>query len=92
MEHDRSKGSAAHMSWADAKEVLTDWRLYLHYVVYFSKSCPFSSLSLFAPSIVKGLGYSSLQAQLMTVPPCESQQKLCTLFFANYAQMRLLLW
>ncbi|KAF2020465.1 permease of the major facilitator superfamily [Aaosphaeria arxii CBS 175.79] len=69
MEHNGSKGNAAHMTWADAKEVLTDWRLYIHYIVYFSKSCPFSSLSLFTPSITKGLGYSSLQAQLMTVPP-----------------------
>lgn len=71
MEHNGSKGSAAHMTWADAKEVLLDWRLYIHYIVYFSKSCPFSSLSLFTPSITKGLGYDSLTAQLMTVPPCK---------------------
>jgi hypothetical protein len=32
-------------------------------------SVSFSSLSLFTPSIVNGLGYSSLQAQLMTIPP-----------------------
>ncbi|KAI5239145.1 putative MFS transporter [Aureobasidium subglaciale] len=69
LEHNGSKGSAGNMKWTDAKEVLTDWRLYLHYIVYFTKSCPFSSLSLFTPSIVKGLGYDSLQAQLMTVIP-----------------------
>lgn len=28
-----SKGAAQAMSWKDAKEVLTDWRLYAHYVV-----------------------------------------------------------
>lgn len=72
MEYNGSKGSAGSMKWADAKEVLLDWRLYLHYIVYFSKSCPFSSLSLFAPSITKGLGYDSFEAQLMTVPPCKS--------------------
>ncbi|KAH8670715.1 MFS transporter [Ilyonectria robusta] len=69
MEYNGSKGSAGSMKWADAKAVLLDWRLYLHYIVYFSKSCPFSSLSLFAPSITKGLGYDSFEAQLMTVPP-----------------------
>ncbi|VUC27890.1 unnamed protein product [Clonostachys rosea] len=69
MEFNGSKGSAGNMKWEDAKAVLLDWRLYLHYIVYFSKSCPFSSLSLFAPSITKGLGYDSLEAQLMTVPP-----------------------
>lgn len=32
-------------------------------------SVSFSSLSLFTPSITNGLGYSSITAQLMTVPP-----------------------
>ncbi|KAF7718122.1 MFS-type transporter [Penicillium ucsense] len=64
-----SQGSANAMSWADAKGVLTDWRLYAHYAVYFGISTPFSSLSLFTPAITAGLGYSNLRAQLMTVPP-----------------------
>ncbi|KAK2742529.1 hypothetical protein FQN55_007815 [Onygenales sp. PD_40] len=64
-----SKGGSASMTWADAKETLTDWRLYAHYLVYFGISTPFSSLSLFTPSITAGLGYSDLRAQLMTVPP-----------------------
>ncbi|CAJ2507137.1 Uu.00g083230.m01.CDS01 [Anthostomella pinea] len=64
-----SKGYHKAMSWADAKETLTDWRLWGHYVVYFGISVPFSSLSLFTPSITAGLGYKDLQAQLMTVPP-----------------------
>ena len=37
--------------------------------LYFLISVPFSSLSLFIPSIVAGLGYTSLKAQLMTIPP-----------------------
>jgi hypothetical protein len=37
--------------------------------IYFGISTPFSSLSLFTPSITAGLGYKNLQAQLMTVPP-----------------------
>ncbi|KAL7628518.1 hypothetical protein AAE478_000033 [Parahypoxylon ruwenzoriense] len=64
-----SKGSAASMTWADVKATLTDWRLYGHYAIYFAVSLPFSSLSLFSPSIVSGLGYHDLEAQLMTVPP-----------------------
>lgn len=70
MEFNGSKGKAATMTWADAKATLTEWRLYAHYIIYFTKSCPFSSLSLFAPSITSGLGYDSFNAQLMTVPPC----------------------
>ncbi|CAG7917041.1 unnamed protein product [Penicillium olsonii] len=64
-----SKGSAHAMTWKDAKDTLTDWRLYAHYAIYFGISTPFSSLSLFTPAITSGLGYSNLRAQLMTVPP-----------------------
>lgn len=64
-----SKGDSHNITWADAKTTLTDWRLYGHYLIYFAVSLPFSSLSLFTPSITAGLGYKDLQAQLMTVPP-----------------------
>jgi MFS family permease len=64
-----SKRGHRSMTWADAKATLVDWRLYGHYVIYFGVSVPFSSLSLFTPSITAGLGYVDLQAQLMTVPP-----------------------
>ncbi|KAL4949432.1 major facilitator superfamily domain-containing protein [Aspergillus filifer] len=69
LEVEGSKGGAEAMSWEDAKGVLLDWRLYAYYLVYFGISAPFSSLSLFTPAITSGLGYSSLKAQLMTVPP-----------------------
>ncbi|KAJ8120103.1 hypothetical protein O1611_g10452 [Lasiodiplodia mahajangana] len=66
---DGSKGSASSLTWKEAKETLMDWRLYGHYAIYFAVSLPFSSLSLFTPSIVAGLGYKDLHAQLFTVPP-----------------------
>lgn len=59
----------AKITWKDAKETLLDWRLYLHYLVFISISVPFSSISLFTPTIVTGLGYEGLKAQLFTVPP-----------------------
>ncbi|KAK6429181.1 hypothetical protein LTR95_014674 [Oleoguttula sp. CCFEE 5521] len=64
-----SHGASKAMTWAEAKATLTDLRLYAHYAIYFGISTPFSSLSLFTPTITAGLGYSGLQAQLMTVPP-----------------------
>ncbi|RDH27136.1 MFS general substrate transporter [Aspergillus welwitschiae] len=69
LKEEGSHGAAKAMSWEEAKEILTDWRLYAHYIVYFGISTPFSSLSLFTPAIVSGLGYADLRAQLMTVPP-----------------------
>jgi hypothetical protein len=64
-----SHGHGGSITWADAKETLCDWRLWVHYVAYFGISAPFSSLSLFTPTITAGLGYSGLHANLMTVPP-----------------------
>lgn len=64
-----SKGTSDAMTWQEAKQTLVDWRLYIHYLIYFFMSVSFSSLSLFTPSITNGLGYSSITAQLMTVPP-----------------------
>ncbi|OQD89069.1 hypothetical protein PENANT_c003G09257 [Penicillium antarcticum] len=69
LKHEGSKGNAAAVTWAGIKSVLTDWRLCGHYAIYFGISTPFSSLSLFTPSITAGLAYQNLQAQLMTVPP-----------------------
>ena len=68
----RVEGSKSHdrsMTKQDAINTLKDWRLYGHYAIYFGVGVPFSSLSLFAPSITAGLGFTDLRAQLMTVPP-----------------------
>jgi len=67
--HEGSKSHHHSMTWEDAKSTLTDWRLYGHYLMYFGVGVPFSSLSLFTPSITAGLGFFDLKAQLMTVPP-----------------------
>jgi MFS family permease len=64
-----SLSSSKPMTWADVKATMSDWRLYAHYALYFGVSPPFSSLSLFTPSITAGLGFKSLKANLMTVPP-----------------------
>ncbi|TPX13849.1 uncharacterized protein E0L32_005793 [Thyridium curvatum] len=64
-----SHGGSKSLTWAEAKETLLEWRLWAHYCIYFGISAPFSSLSLFTPSITAGLGYENLEAQLMTVPP-----------------------
>ncbi|KAH7336757.1 MFS transporter [Rhizoctonia solani] len=69
----RLKGLASTQSsrftWAEAKATLKDWRLYGHYIGYICTAIPLSSLSLFLPTLVSGLGYSGLHAQLFTVPP-----------------------
>ncbi|KAF5391084.1 hypothetical protein D9757_003136 [Collybiopsis confluens] len=67
----RGLASSAHskITWEEAKRTLKEWRLYIHYIIYICISVPFSSLSLFSPSLISGLGYTGLRAQLFTVPP-----------------------
>lgn len=57
------------ITWVDAKATLLDLRLYAHYLAYVGLGCLIGSLSLFAPTIVLGLGFEGLRAQLFTVPP-----------------------
>ena len=63
-----SLGHAA-ITWKDARDTLLDWRLYLHHWVWIAYSVGFSSISLFTPTLVQGLGFAGLRAQLFTVPP-----------------------
>lgn len=57
------------MNWKDAKDTLKNVRLWVHYWTYLFLGIGVSSLSLFAPTIVQGLGYEGLEAQLFTIPP-----------------------
>ncbi|KAG9125754.1 hypothetical protein FRC07_006336 [Ceratobasidium sp. 392] len=59
----------SHVTWNEAMQTLLSWRVWLHAFAYVTVGVPFSSLSLFAPTIVSGLGYTGLKAQLFTVPP-----------------------
>ncbi|RPD74212.1 MFS general substrate transporter [Lentinus tigrinus ALCF2SS1-7] len=70
---ERIKGVAslghAKITWVEARETLFDWRLYLHHYIWIAYSVGFSSISLFTPTVVQGLGFQGLSAQLFTVPP-----------------------
>jgi len=51
--------------------------------IYFGISTPFSSLSLFTPTITAGLGYSGLRAQLMTVSTPASLSRITIRFLTR---------
>jgi hypothetical protein len=62
-------GSEEKLNWSDAKATLKDIKLWVHYSTYLAAGSGATSLSLFSPVIVAGLGYEGLRAQLFTVPP-----------------------
>lgn len=55
-------------SWAEVKKAFMDPQLYPQCLLYASVLVPLYGVSLFLPTIVKNLGYSSSGAQLMTIP------------------------
>lgn len=51
-------------------QALRDWKIWVHMFIFLGCFCPIYSYSLFAPTIVRGMGYTANSAQLMSVPPC----------------------
>lgn len=84
--HTDTRSSQQKINWQDAKATLLDLRMYGHYLAYTGIGCGVASLSLFAPTIIQGLGYRGLHAQLFTVPPY-AVAYLCTMI-AAYASDR----
>ncbi|KAL6247510.1 hypothetical protein RBB50_005856 [Rhinocladiella similis] len=56
-------------NWKNVRKAFTDVKCYLYAFGFHTMSLPLYTLSLFLPSIIKSLGYTSAQAQLMTIPP-----------------------
>jgi cyanate permease len=50
-------------------QALKDWKIYIHMLICMASFCPIYSFSLFLPTIIKNMGYTANQAQLMSVPP-----------------------
>jgi nitrate/nitrite transporter NarK len=50
------------------KQAFKDWKIWIMMLITIGLFTPLYSISLFLPTIIKQLGYSSNKAQLMTVP------------------------
>ena len=56
-------------SWKNVALALRDPKVWLYGLGFHTMSLPLYTLSLFLPTIIKALGYTAAQAQLLTVPP-----------------------
>ncbi|KAI4951857.1 hypothetical protein J4E91_003318 [Alternaria rosae] len=66
------RGGGYNQDHASRKEILDTCfspRMLLHYIAYVADVVPQGSFTFFTPTIVTGLGYESIHAQLLTVPP-----------------------
>lgn len=78
------------LNWDHAKATLKEARLYFHYLSYFCNGITASSLSLFAPSIINGIGYTGVSAQLFLLPPytCAFFMALFSAYLSDKYQIR----
>jgi MFS family permease len=67
-----------------ALQSLRDWKTYAFAIVYMGCDGPLYAFSLFLPSIISELGYSSTKANLLTVPPYAAAA-VVTIFIGWYA-------
>ncbi|KAF2281290.1 MFS transporter [Westerdykella ornata] len=56
-------------TWADVWVTFKDIKCWLYGLGFHTMSLPLYTLSLFLPTIIKDMGYTSAQSQLLTIPP-----------------------
>ncbi|CAM0138532.1 hypothetical protein VKS41_007148 [Umbelopsis sp. WA50703] len=66
---DAGPATEQHFSWKQFRAAFTDYKVYMHSLVYICGATPLYSLSLFLPSIISGMGFTNLTAQAMSAPP-----------------------
>jgi len=57
------------LSVKQVRAVFLEWRTYVYAIMFMGVGQPFYSLALFTPSIIKELGYTNANANLLSVPP-----------------------
>ncbi|EEY20081.1 inner membrane transport protein yfaV [Verticillium alfalfae VaMs.102] len=77
--------------WKFLWSAMADWKIYLAVIIYWGNSISVYGFSFAAPTIIRELGYTSAQAQLLTIPiylfgACS------TIFFARLADRRKTRW
>ncbi|KFA50658.1 hypothetical protein S40293_04908 [Stachybotrys chartarum IBT 40293] len=59
---------AGEFRWEYVWSAFKDWQIWVNIFVYWGIVCPLYGISLFLPTIIRNLGYTSSRAQLLTIP------------------------
>ncbi|KAJ1982883.1 hypothetical protein H4R35_000009 [Dimargaris xerosporica] len=55
--------------WSQFKSAIFDYKVPFYMIMFLGFLNPLYAMSLFQPSVIRDLGFSSWQAQLLTIPP-----------------------
>lgn len=82
----KKDGQASHrkesLKWKSIASVFKDWKMYVGLLISMGVVGTSYAFSLALPSIIKELGFSTMQAQLLTVPPY-----FCACIAVNMSQL-----
>ncbi|KAH7305202.1 major facilitator superfamily domain-containing protein [Stachybotrys elegans] len=59
---------AGEFRWEYVWSAFKDWQIWVNIFVYWGIVCPLYGISLFLPTIIRNLGYTSSRTQLLTIP------------------------
>lgn len=79
------------VNWGIMKQVVSDWQLYLQALVFWSNVVPNYGLKFTMPSIIRSMGFTSTNAQLLTAPPyfCGAVAAVVSALFADRLSWRM---
>ncbi|THZ84376.1 MFS general substrate transporter [Aureobasidium pullulans] len=66
---DSDASNTEHFEWSEVWKAFRDPKVWLYCAHFHTLSLPLYTLSLFLPSIIKSLGYTASNAQLLSIPP-----------------------
>ena len=72
-------------TWGDVVQALRDPKVWLYGFCFHTMNLPICTLGIFLPTIINELGYTTAQAQLLSIPPYIAAFIL-TMTFAVYAE------
>ena len=85
LKEDSDAAQEEKFTWAGVTKALKDPKVWLYGLIFHTMSLPIYTMSLFLPTIIRDLGYTSAQAQLLSTPPYVVAFVL-TMTFAVYAE------
>ncbi|KAF9262312.1 MFS general substrate transporter [Marasmius fiardii PR-910] len=82
---DSDATAAEPFNWQNVSKCLKDPKCWLYAFSFHTLSLPLYTLSLFLPTIIKDLGYTAANAQLLSIPPY-ALATIITLLVAIYSE------
>ncbi|CAH0025582.1 unnamed protein product, partial [Clonostachys rhizophaga] len=67
-QYSSSAGVLEQFQWRAVWDAFSDFQIYMALLAWYGIACPLYGVAFFLPTIIRDLGYTSSQAQLLTIP------------------------